>query len=137
MTAEYLKPLPLPTDENMPFLEGLKEGKVRVQQCSNCSAHRYPAAQFCPHCLSQETEWKEASGRGTIYSFIIIHQLYHPGFRDDLPYNVAVVEFEEGPRIVTNVVGCANEDLRIGMAVTAEIVQATPEAAILKFRPVA
>lgn len=135
MTAEYRKPLPLPTDENKDYLEGLRAGQVRVQKCSGCGRFRYPPAQFCPTCLSDMGSWEQLSGRGTIYSYIVLHQLYHPGFRYDLPYNVAVVELNEGPRITTNIVGCRNEDLRIGMAVVAEFFEATPDATILKFRP--
>ncbi len=135
MTTEYRKPLPLRTEENAPYLDGLKQRRLLLQRCDGCGKLRYPAAMFCPSCLAEGAQWVEVSGRGTVYSFIILHQPYHPGFRDELPYNVAVVELEEGPRVVTNIVGCANEDIKIGMGVTAEYFDATPEATILKFRP--
>jgi uncharacterized OB-fold protein len=75
------------------------------------------------------------SGRGHVYSFIIVHQQHDAAFKDDIPYNVAVVELEEGARLVTNVAGCANSDLRVGMPVQAAFVEATPEVTLLKFRP--
>jgi uncharacterized OB-fold protein len=134
-TAEYQKPLPRRTEENAPFLDGLKAGEIRLQHCGGCGRCRYPAARYCPSCLSDRVEWRRASGAGRLYSYIVVHQLYDRAFKDDLPYNVAVVELDEGPRIVTNIVGCANEDLRIGMAVRAEFVPATPEITLLKFRP--
>ncbi|HXH21006.1 MAG TPA: Zn-ribbon domain-containing OB-fold protein [Dehalococcoidia bacterium] len=135
MTVEYPKPLPQLTDDNGPYLEGLRERELRLQRCGACGRYRYPPARFCPHCLSEEASWEVASGRGTLYSFIVVHQLYHPGFRDDIPYNVAIVELDEGPRITSNVVGCENRDLKIGMRLVAEYFDATPEATILKFRP--
>ena len=135
MTTEYRKPLPLRIEENAPYLDGLKRRKLLLQRCRDCVSFRYPPSMHCPNCLSDASEWVPAVGRGSVYSFIILHQPYHPGFRDDLPYNVAVVELDEGPRVVTNIVGCANEDISIGMAVTAQFFDATEEATILKFRP--
>lgn len=135
MRAEYRKPLPLPTEENETYLEGLKQKQIRLQKCTGCGRSRYPPARFCPACLSEKASWEPACGRGTVFSFIIVHQLYHPGFGDDLPYNVAIVALEEGPRITTNISGCRNEDVRIGMPVVADYFEATPEATILKFRP--
>jgi len=135
VTTEYRKPLPLRTDENGPFLDGLRQRKLLLQRCNGCGRTRYPAAMHCAGCLSDGVEWVEASGTGSVYSYIILHQPYHPGFRDDLPYNVAVVELAEGPRLVTNIVRCANEDVRIGMAVRAEFVDVSDEATLLKFRP--
>jgi uncharacterized OB-fold protein len=135
LTTEYTKPLPQPTDDNEPYLEGLRANELRLQHCNSCRRYRYPAARYCPYCLSDDAAWEKVSGKGTIYSFIIVHQLYHPGFRDDIPYNVAVVQLEEGPRVTSNIVGCKNDDVRIGMSVAAEFVPVTPEASLLKFRP--
>jgi len=125
----------LPTEENKTYLEGLKQKQIRLQKCTGCGRFRYPPAQFCPACLSENASWAPACGRGTVFSFIIVHQLYHPGFRDDLPYNVAIVALDEGPRITANITGCRNEDVRVGMLVVADFFEATPEATILKFRP--
>jgi uncharacterized OB-fold protein len=135
MTTEYRKPLPLRSEENAPYLDGLKRRALLLQRCGVCSKYRYPPSMHCPSCLSDESASVESSGRGFVYSFIILHQPYHPGFREDLPYNVAVVELEEGPRVVTNITGCANEGVRIGMPVTADYFDATPDCTILKFRP--
>jgi uncharacterized OB-fold protein len=135
VTTEYRKPLPLRTEENAPYLDGLRAHRLLLQRCGDCSKYRYPPSMFCPWCLSDSLEWVEASGRGSVYSFIILHQPYHPGFRDDLPYNVAVVELAEGPRIVANLTEIDNADIRIGLEVVADYFDATPEATILKFRP--
>jgi uncharacterized OB-fold protein len=134
-TSEYPKPLPAPTEENGPYIEGLAAHELRIQRCAACRQYRYPAAMFCPNCLSDEAAWETVSGRGTIYSFIIIHQLYHPGFKEDLPYSVAVVELEEGPRVTANVVGCPNEMLKIGMPVEPDFLDAGDGAVVMRFRP--
>jgi uncharacterized OB-fold protein len=135
VTTEYAKPLPQPTDDNGPFLEGLQAGELRLQHCGGCGRYRYPPSRYCPSCLSDNSAWEKASGKGTVYSFIVVHQLYHPGFRDDIPYNVAVVQLDEGPRVTSNITGCANSNVKIGMPVVATFVAVTPEASILKFRP--
>jgi uncharacterized OB-fold protein len=75
------------------------------------------------------------SGKATVYSFIIVHQRYDPSFAEDLPYNVTVVELEEGPRLVTNLVGIANDQIRVGMPLTITYEDITEEYTLPKFRP--
>ncbi|MGI8551758.1 MAG: Zn-ribbon domain-containing OB-fold protein [Dehalococcoidia bacterium] len=134
-TTEYEKPLPIKTDENAPYWESAKQQELRLQRCSQCGKFRYPPAPFCPHCLSSEAEWRPISGKATVYSYIIVHQRYDPSFAGDLPYNVTIVELEEGPRFVTNVVDCRNEDLRIGMPLLITYQVATEEFTLPKFGP--
>jgi uncharacterized OB-fold protein len=134
MTAERAKPLPLRTPETAPFLDGLREGRVLLQQCTGCERLRYPGTRTCPNCLSEERSWKSVSGRGHIYSFIIVHQLYQPAFEADLPYNVAIVQLDEGPRVTSNIVGCENHEIRIGLSVEPEFVRVSDEVTVLKFR---
>jgi uncharacterized OB-fold protein len=76
----------------------------------------------------------QASGRGTLRTFGVMHQKYHPAFAPELPYNLAIVELEEGPRIVTNVIGAANEELRVGMPLVVEF-ERHADSAVPKFRP--
>ena len=76
-----------------------------------------------------------ASGRGTVYSFTVTHQNQSPGFREELPYVLAIVELEEGPRIMTNIVGCDPDMLRIGMPVVVQFDDVTPEITLAKFTP--
>lgn len=137
MTAstEYQKPLPVKTEENARFWESAQRHALELQRCAACGKFRYPCAEFCPNCLSPEAAWQPVSGRAAVYSFIIVHQRYDPSFVDDLPYNVAVVELEEGPRLVTNIVGCANGEIRIGMPLTVTYEDVTEEFTLPKFRP--
>jgi hypothetical protein len=94
----------------------------------------YPRA-VCPSCLSSATEWVRARGRGTVYSFTVTHQSQAPGFRGELPYVLAIVELDEGPRLMTNIVGCAPDAVRIGLPVEVVFEDVTPEVTLAKFRP--
>ena len=133
--ADYTKPLPTLTDENRPFWEACREGHLSLQKCGACGNLRYPINRFCPECLSEEATWTKLSGRGTVFSYIVLHRAYHPGFKEDVPYNVALVQLEEGPRIFSNVVGVPNDAVRVGDAVEAVFESVTPEVTIPRFRP--
>jgi uncharacterized OB-fold protein len=133
-SGEYSKPLPIRDAENAPYYDALQRHEMRLQRCQN-GHFRYPVSPICPDCLSPDFTWEPVSGHGTLYSFVIVHQLYDSGFKDQLPYNVGVVELDEGPRLVTNIVGCANEDLAVGMAVRVLYEDVTPEFTLAKFAP--
>jgi uncharacterized OB-fold protein len=134
-STEYAKPLPVRTEENAPFWDSAKRHALEMQRCGDCGRFRYPVADFCPRCLSPEYEWRPVSGKSTLYSFIIVHQRYDPSFADDLPYNVAVVELDEGPRLVSNIVGIPNSDIRVGMPLTIIYEDVTEEFTLPKFKP--
>jgi uncharacterized protein len=134
-STEYTKPLPVRTEANAPFWDSAKRHALEMQRCGGCDRFRYPVADFCPNCLSPEYEWQPVSGRATVYSYIIVHQRYDPSFAGDLPYNVAVVELEEGPRLVTNLVGVANDAIRVGMPLTVSYDDVTDDFTLVKFRP--
>jgi uncharacterized OB-fold protein len=78
--------------------------------------------------------WKPVSGKGTLFSFVVFHRPYHPGFKGDLPYNVSLVELDEGPRLLTNIVGIANDELRVGMSVEVVFDDVTEAVTLPKFR---
>ena len=130
----YDKPLPDLTDENRPFWDACRAGKLSLQKCRGCGHVRYPIARFCPECLAEEHDWAEMSGRGTVFSYIVFHRAYHPGFKGDVPYNVALVQLEEGPRMFSNIVGTPNDAVRIGDAVEAVFDAVTPDVTIPRFR---
>jgi uncharacterized OB-fold protein len=117
VTQQPEKPLPLPDEDSRPFFEGAAQGKLMLMRCAECGTWRLPSRSHCDECLSPEYTWEQASGRGVLRTFGVMHQRYHAGFAADLPYNVAIVELEEGPRITTNIVGASNSDLRVGMPV--------------------
>jgi uncharacterized OB-fold protein len=129
------KPLPAITEDGAPYWEGCRAGELRAQRCAGCGRLRWPPSVVCPHCLGEEAAWVALSGRGTVYSFIVVHRPQHPAFFADAPYNVAIVELEEGPRLHTNVVECAPEALRVGMPVEVVFERVNDEVTLPKFRP--
>jgi hypothetical protein len=86
--------------------------------------------------MSLESQWVEAKGVGTVYSFTIVHHAYSPAYEGEIPYVVAIVELEEGIRLITNIVGCEPEQVQIGMPVELAFEDVTPEFTLHKFRPV-
>jgi len=98
------KPVPKPTPETQPFWDGTAAGELRIQRCRVCRRHYFYPRPNCPHCGSGDVEWVTASGRATLYSYVINHRPA-PGFEAEAPYVIAVVELEEGVRMMTNIVG--------------------------------
>ena len=134
--GKYRKPLPRIDKESKGFWEACQRHELYVQQCGACGARRnYPRA-ICPACLSEATEWVRCSGHGTVYTFTVTYQNQSPGFRDALPYVLAYVELDEGVRLLTNIVGCAPEDVTIGMPVQVTFDDVTPEVTLPQFTPV-
>ena len=132
----YRKTLPRIDEESRGWWEALARHELYFQRCRGCGTKRlYPRA-VCPVDLSSDTEWVRASGRGTVYTFTVTHQNQSPGFREELPYVLAIVELEEGPRLMTNVIGCAPDAVRVGMPVEVVYDDVTPEVTLAKFRPV-
>ncbi|MFC1971448.1 Zn-ribbon domain-containing OB-fold protein [Chloroflexota bacterium] len=133
--TKYEKPLPILEPETVPFWDYCKKHELRMQQCSQCGHIRYPAGIICPKCHSMEAEWVRLSGKGKIYSFIIFHRIYHEGFRNDMPYSVAIIHLEEGPRMISNMVECKLEDIKIDMPVEVVFEDVTDEFSLPKFKP--
>lgn len=133
--ADYTKPLPAISSLNRPYWEGLTQRQLVMPQCSECGKFWYPPTPFCPECWSRDFTWQRLSGRGRVNSWVVFHQAYFSSFKDDIPYNVAEVELEEGPRLLTNLVEVDNADIRIGMAVEVCFDDITDEVTLAKFRP--
>jgi uncharacterized OB-fold protein len=132
---EYQKPLPEINDENRPFWEAAQRHELIMQKCLDCAQYRYPPASICPHCLSMKAEWTRVSGRGRVYTWTVFHQVYHPAFKDEVPYNIAVVKLDEGPQLISTVVDCNNEDLYLDMPVEVVFDEVTEEVTLPRFRP--
>lgn len=107
-----------------------------IQHCSNCATYQLPGRFVCDECFAKDPEWVEASGRGTIFTFTVVHQPYHPAFSEEIPYNVVVVELEEGPRLVSTIAGIDNENIHVGMQVEVIFEDATREVSMPQFRPI-
>jgi uncharacterized OB-fold protein len=128
------RPLPGLDDANAPFWAGARAGALRLQRCRACGAFRFPAAQGCGACRSPDSDWVATSGRGAVDSFCIFHKAYFPGF--ETPYNVVVIALDEGVKLFSNLVGVANDAIRIGQRVEAVFEPATDRVTLVKFRPV-
>jgi uncharacterized OB-fold protein len=102
MTMPMSKIEPRPSPETQEFWDGCAAGELRLQRCRPCDAHYFPPRPFCPRCLSDEVSWEALSGRGTLHTYIISHR---PGMGFNPPYAIAVVQLDEGPRMMTNIVG--------------------------------
>lgn len=131
----YEKPLPRLNGDNTPFWEGCREHKLRFQQCSDCGYVRWPPSVLCPQCHSTAINWVTSKGIGKIYTFAVYHTAYHPGFAVDVPYTVAVVALDEGPRLLTNIVGCRPDEVRCDMPVEVFFEKIDAKITLPKFRP--
>lgn len=129
------KAVPAATPETAPFWEGTKAGELRLQRCRSCSnAYFYPRT-FCPECLSQDVEWFAASGRAKLHTYVINHRP-PPGFEDEAPYAIAVVELEEGPRMMTNIVGIENTPENLVLDMDLEVVfEEQGDQVVPRFKP--
>ena len=129
----YEKPLPVVDADTRPFWEAAAEHRLLIQHCTNCDNFVFYPRVLCPHCHSEGLEWREASGRGTIYSFTVSRRPASPGFKDDVPYVVAIVELEEGPRMMSNVRVDDVGRVRIGQRVRVVFEDVTNEITLPKF----
>ncbi len=107
-------PLPEASALTKPYWDALQSGHLAFQRCQHCAHAWLPARAECPNCLHDTWQWTKASGRGRLVSWVVFHHAYHPAFKDRLPYNVALVELEEGPRLLTNII---NPDHGTGIAI--------------------
>lgn len=117
------RPLPnLDEADTRPFWQATRDKQLKYQQCDACGTVVWHPRAHCTGCTSGTLSWHTASGRGTIYTFSVVRQSYHPFFRTQVPYAVAWIDLEEGPRLLSNVVGVADpvQDLACGQAVMVE-----------------
>lgn len=112
--------IPPQTPLTEPYWQGAQQGKLLIQQCQDCGARQFPPRAHCEKCGSGALDWQQVSGRGTVYTFTVAQRPPHPVFAGHCPMVIAVVELEEGPRMMTNVIGCAPAEVSIGMAVAVD-----------------
>jgi uncharacterized OB-fold protein len=101
----------------VPFYQAASERRLLIQRCAACGATRFPAVETCSDCLSGDLRWIEAAGTGEVFSFVIMHQIYHPWFAERAPYVVAQIKLAEGPRVTSTIVDLDPHLVRIGMKV--------------------
>src|SRR5262249_54402798 len=113
--------------------EAAREGKLLFKRCKQCAHVQFPPRYLCPQCWSDQSEWIESAGRGRVHSFSIVHRAATPAFADKVPYVLAMIELDDGPRMITNIVGEGALDVAIGEPV-AVVFEARPGGALPQFR---
>jgi|SRR5580658_2049921 uncharacterized OB-fold protein len=131
----YEKPLPVIDGESQPFWQAAREHRLAIMRCRDCGKHFFYPRELCPFCHRAAVEWVNASGRGKIYTFTIARRAAGPAFKADVPYVIALVELEEGPRLMTNIVTKEVDRIRIGQAVKAVFDDVTADVTLVKFAP--
>lgn len=111
-------PVPDIDDANRLYFEGTASGELRIRHCRSCDALFRFAHTWCPECWSRDIDFRVASGRGKIETFTVVHQAPYESFEDRIPYVIALIELDEGVRIMSNVVGCDPDEVAIGLPVT-------------------
>lgn len=138
--ADYAGRLPTPTPESQPYWDGLKEHKLMLPTCEDCSSPHFYPRPFCPkpECFSWNIGWSEASGKGKVHTFVISHQPIPPYNSEDNapPYVIAVIELEEGPRLMSNLVIDDPYTTEVDMDVEIVFDDVTDEITLPKFKPV-
>lgn len=111
------KPVPKPEADTEEFWKGCNNQELRFQKCGECGYVRWPPSYLCPECHSTETSWIISNGKGEIYTYCIFNMAFQESFKEEVPYVTAVIELEEGPHLLSNVIGCDPSDVEIGMPV--------------------
>ena len=117
MSERDLLPLPQPSIETEPFWSAVQERKLMMPKCDACGTIAFPPTVACGACEKTQFTWRQMSGDGTVYSFVVYHRVYHPAFADKVPYAVAVVDLDEGPRIISNIVNMPPAEVTCDMPV--------------------
>ena len=127
-------PAPEMTALSRPFWDALKQGTLTFQRCAACGHAWLPARSECPQCLGDEWQREASKGGATLVSWVVYHQPYHPAFKQRLPYTVAAVRLDEGPRMISNVVDADAARLRIDQRLRL-VIQDEGGLAVPRFAP--
>jgi len=133
---DLLKPLPKPTKWSLPFWEGAKKHKLLLKRCTSCGHIDHPPYLYCTECMADEHEWINAAGKAILYAYAVNEYGVPFPFMPDLPYIVALVDLEEGPRMISNIVHCDPKELKNGMDLEVLFEDVAPEVTLPKWKPV-
>ena len=136
-TTEYKKPLPKPTGDTQVFWDHCKNHELRFQKCSKCSTFRHYPRPLCAECGSFDYEWVQVATKGTVHTWVTAHRAFHPGFADEIPLPIVIIDVTEAPgvRMMGNFNdGTGPDDLSVGMAVNIVFEDVTPEVTLPKLQ---
>ncbi len=131
----YEKLLPTYTAMHRPFWEALREHRLELQRCDACGTFRFIPKEICPSCHGRTWTWTPVSGQGTVYTYTVVHRAPMPAYQADVPYVIAHVELAEGPRVMSNLIDVAPDEVEIGMPVHVVFEDVTPEVTLYKWAP--
>jgi uncharacterized protein len=135
----YQKPIPLKNQDNQPYWDGADRHELLIQTCESCQQYAHPPGPACAKCGSTELSWENFGSdiKGTIYSFVVSNRPFLPGFQNDLPLIIAIVELEKAPtvRLIGNIQECNPEDVKIGMSVNMTWQDITDDRALPQWIP--
>lgn len=128
------KPVPAITDDNRTFWSGCSRNKLMLQRCTECATTQYYPRAICTNCGSGNIEWVASAGKGTVYSYTVIHRAPSAAFSKYTPYVLAIIQLNEGPRMMSNIVDCDPSDVRIGMEVDVDFEQRAEDVGVPVFK---
>ncbi|MFM0222014.1 Zn-ribbon domain-containing OB-fold protein [Paraburkholderia dipogonis] len=134
MSSSPLRPQPLPTAETERYWQAAHENRLEIQYCRMCARHQFYPRRFCTQCLSDQIEWVQASGRGRVYTYTVCHVAGHPAFESQVPYAIAMIELDEGVRMLAGIVDSDMERLAVGVPVQVCFERISDEIALPMFR---
>lgn len=132
---DYAKPVPKPSPETAPFWEGTRKHRIMIPRCSRCNRFFFFPRAFCPSCYGDDISWERCSGKGTVYTFTVVHRAAIPSFSADVPYVYALVDLEEGVRMTGNILDCSPQEVYVGMPVEAVFIDINGETTLVQFKP--
>jgi uncharacterized OB-fold protein len=128
-------PPPSPNPDSSPYWEAAREGRLLIRECQACGTRHFMPRYLCPTCWSDKLDWIECKGRGSVYSFSVVHRAPTPAFAKETPYVVALVDLDEGPRMLANIVGERARAIDIGQRVQVTFERRGDDAALPQFMP--
>jgi uncharacterized OB-fold protein len=131
--AQTERILPIVTEENAEYWRSARAHALKLPFCMACEQFFYPAHYRCPACLGDKVEYRPVSGKGTVQTWNVMHQVYDPSFKDRAPYVVAVIRLEEGPQLVTNLLDTPKDEIRIDLPVRLVYEDLTDEIGLPQF----
>jgi uncharacterized OB-fold protein len=132
MSSEATRPAPIVTDDSAAFWTAASDGRLVAQRCADCGRYRHPPRPMCPACRSLAVDVVDLSGRGTVYSYAVLHHPQHPAF--EFPVVIVLVDLEEGVRVLSNLADAGAADVRIGMPVEVCFAPTAGGMAVPQFR---
>ena len=111
------RPIPPTSELTQPYWDATRKGELVVQHCGSCNDALFPPRAHCPSCGSADLSWRPVSGKGTVYTYTIARRPPHPVFAEQCPLAIGIIELDEGPRLMSNIVNCDPQDIAVGMPV--------------------